>query len=66
MWWEKFRARMPPLRFLVHGRIAKISLAARLRQLGDVAVMRRAVDKPFDHGHNYMSAPIHGPGPVVE
>jgi hypothetical protein len=24
-----------------------------------------AVDKPFDHGHNYMSAPIHGLGPVV-
>jgi hypothetical protein len=23
------------------------------------------VDKPFDHGHNYMSAPIHGLGPVV-
>jgi hypothetical protein len=30
-----------------------------------LAAIRRAVDKPFDHGHNYTSAPIHGLGPVV-
>ena len=23
------------------------------------------MDKPFDHGHNYMSARLHGLGPVV-
>ena len=33
--------------------------------LAMLAAIRRAVDKPFDHGHNYMSAPIHGLGPVV-